>query len=243
MDAYSTESDLSYSEAPPVLIAGSSERAVSRARTTVEAFGVRTADAGEIDAAAPRLQQQAGASAVWVELDETAQGEILSQLLDQVNVDVREGRYGAVVSAPKALIDPLSAALDDDVQLLIDADDAERASALALVLARRQGMLSDRIGDAASDRNAERLRQLSDEVSRIASTLARLSAGPTAPARQAEKAPSADAPPVSAETVRAVIRARRLRSRYFPDELFADEVFDEFKRQYTQRVSRADESD
>jgi hypothetical protein len=27
------------------------------------------------------------------------------------------------------------------------------------------------------------------------------------------------------------------------DELFADEVFDEFKRQYTQRVSRADESD
>ena len=33
-------------------------------------------------------------------------------------------------------------------------------------------------------------------------------------------------PPVSAETVRAVIRARRLRARYFPEELFADPAWD-----------------
>ena len=37
-----------------------------------------------------------------------------------------------------------------------------------------------RVGEVSSDRSAERLRQLSDEVGRIAATLARLSAGPSA---------------------------------------------------------------
>jgi DNA-binding MarR family transcriptional regulator len=226
MDALSTELDLSYSSAPPVLIAGSSESAITRARTTVEAFGVRTADAGTIDVVTPRLQQQGNASAIWIELDEVAQRKQLLPLFEQLNTDVREGRYGAVVSAPRALIDPLSAALDDDVQLLIEAGEAERAAALAFALATRQGALSAQVADAASDRNAERLRQLSEEVNRIASTLARLSAGPAAPARPAEKGPISDVPEVSAETVRAVIRARRLRARYFSDELFADPAWD-----------------
>jgi DNA-binding MarR family transcriptional regulator len=224
MDAYSTESDISYSEMPPVLIAGSSERAVIRARSTVQAFGVRTADARQIGAAAPCLQEQASASAIWVELDEISAGEIIDQLVEQLNDEVRQGRYGAIVAAPEALIDPLAATLDDEVQLLIGADDAERAAALAIALARRQ--TSHRYDDVASDRNAERLRQLSDEVSRIASTLARLSAGPGAPQRPVEKSPVAEAPEVSAETIRAVIRARRLRARYFPDELFADPAWD-----------------
>jgi DNA-binding MarR family transcriptional regulator len=33
-------------------------------------------------------------------------------------------------------------------------------------------------------------------------------------------------PPLSVETVRSVIRARRLRARYFPEELFADPAWD-----------------
>jgi DNA-binding MarR family transcriptional regulator len=106
--------------------------------------------------------------------------------------------------------------------LIIAADEPERASALAVALARRE----HRFGDAATDRNAERLRQLSDEVSRIASTLARLSAGPGATARPVEKGPVRDIPEVSAESVRAVIRARRLRNRYFSEELFADPAWD-----------------
>jgi hypothetical protein len=68
---------------------------------------------------------------------------------------------------------------------------------------------------------------LSDEVSRIASTLARLSAGPGAAVRPTEPEPSAaEIPPVTVDTVRAVIRARRLRARYFPEELFADPAWD-----------------
>jgi DNA-binding MarR family transcriptional regulator len=128
------------------------------------------------------------------------------------------------VSAPKDLIDSLAAALDDDVQLIIDGNEADRASALAIALAGRD--VEQRFSDVASDRSAERLRQLSDEVGRIATTLARLSTGPVAAMRPAEPEPSGTLPEVSAETVRAIIRARRLRARHFPEELFADPAWD-----------------
>src|SRR6266550_630743 len=208
MDAYSTESDISYSDLPPVLVAGSSERAFARAKSTVGAFGVRIGGTVALADAAARLRQQGSASAVWVELDEVSTGTIIDDVIEQLNADVRGGRYGAVVSAPTEMIDQLSAILEDDVHLLVAADEAERVSALALALARRR--TEERYSDVASDRNAERLRQLSDEVSRIAATLARLSTGPTNAPQPIEAAPTANLPPLSAETVRAVIRARRL---------------------------------
>ncbi len=224
MDAFSTEPNLSYSDPPPVLIAGSSERAVARAKSTVGAFGVRIGNAAPLAEAAARLRQQGSASAVWVELDQVEVSEILDQLIRQLNSDVQARRYGAVVSAPKELIDPLAAMLEDDVELLIAADEAERASALALALARRG--TEERYSDVAADRNAERLRQLSDEVGRIAATLARLSTGPSTVSLPVEATPATDLPPLSAETIRAVIRARRLRTRHFPEELFADPAWD-----------------
>jgi DNA-binding MarR family transcriptional regulator len=78
----------------------------------------------------------------------------------------------------------------------------------------------------ASDNNAERLRQLSEEVSRIASTLARLSAGPGAASPPVQPSFSCDIPALTGDTVRRVIRARRLRTRYFSEELFADPAWD-----------------
>ena len=75
-------------------------------------------------------------------------------------------------------------------------------------------------------RSAEQLRQLSEEVNRIATMLARLSAGPDQSPRPVIKSDDRDVPPVSVETVRRVIRARRLRSRYFPEDLFADPAWD-----------------
>ncbi len=68
----------------------------------------------------------------------------------------------------------------------------------------------------------ERLLQLSEEVSRIAGTLARLSTEPTD--KSDTSAPAV--PDLSIKTVASVIRARRLRSRYFPEELFADPAWD-----------------
>jgi len=76
----------------------------------------------------------------------------------------------------------------------------------------------------SSDRKAERLLQLSNEVNRIAGTLARLSVAPSSSAELSE-APSEDTE-IDPQTVASVLRARRLRSRFFPADLFADPAWD-----------------
>ena len=161
---------------------------------------------------------------MWIELDRDL-GASLDDLLDHVGLQVAEGRFAAIVSATGELMDPLVARLGDtDVELIIDANDAERSAALAVALAGRSAVA--RLSDIAADKNAARLRQLSEEVSRIASTLARLSTGPSVAAQRPVQAPDAEAPPVSADMIRSVIRARRLRARYFSEELFADPAWD-----------------
>ena len=79
--------------------------------------------------------------------------------------------------------------------------------------------------DGSRPASAERLRQLSDEVSRIASTLSRLSTEHST-AGTAIELPQDDVPPVSAKTVALVIRARQLRMTYFEEGLFADPAWD-----------------
>jgi DNA-binding MarR family transcriptional regulator len=206
------------------LVVGSSERALATAALTIEAAGLRIADSRSIETARERIELQAAATAVWVELDRDG-GTIADELLAHIAGDVENGRYRAVVSATADLIDPVMSLLDSsDVELIVDADEAERAAALALTVAKAG--LQPRLSDVAADKNAARLRQLSEEVNRIASTLARLSTGPGATPPAPTPIASEDLPPVSAETVRSVIRARRLRSRYFAEHLFADPAWD-----------------
>ena len=225
MDAISTDAaNLHYSDLPPILLAASSDRAMALAERSVIAAGFRVGARLPIEAAAQRIEQQASATALWVELDSDC-GEPLTKLLSRIRIDVGDGRYATVVAASSDLLDPLAACLDSpDIELLIDPDEADRAAALAIAIARRAAPLV--VSDIASDNNAERLRQLSEEVSRIASTLARLSTGPGSPVRALEPLSAGDVPPLSADTVRSVIRARRLRSRYFRNELFADPAWD-----------------
>jgi hypothetical protein len=215
---------MTYSDKPPVLIIGTSDAASARARQTISASGLRISEAGRIDQAQERIGRQASASAVWIEGDEDA-GSAMDALLAQVGREADEGRYAAIVSGPSALLDPLIASVGgSSVELIVDADEAQRVAALAV--ATSSCTMPLRLSDVAADKNAERLRQLSDEVSRIATTLARLSTGPTAPSHAIEPVRSADVAEVSADTVRTVIRARRLRARYFPEELFADPAWD-----------------
>lgn len=225
MDAYSSKSfSDSYSSSAPVLVAGDSDAALLRGVRTVEAAGLRVGTAVRLEEAADRIALQASASALWIELERDG-GAAMDRLLDQVDSDALDGRYAAVVAAPRDLVDPLFSRLSSRaVDLIIDANDGERAAALALATSgvHRQ----DRLSDVASDQSAERLRQLSDEVSRIASTLARLSTGPAAPRRPVAAVNDADVPQVSAEAVRSVIRARRLRTRFFEEDLFADPAWD-----------------
>jgi DNA-binding MarR family transcriptional regulator len=225
MDAYPTEAaDVGYSDVPPILLAASSDRAMARAESALLASGLRIGARLPIEAAAERIGQQSRASAIWVELDHDC-GSPGDELLRLVGREAGDGRYSAVVSTTGQLLDCVAALVDEPaVEILVNANDGERAAALAIAIGRR-GM-ARRVSDVASDNNAERLRQLSEEVSRIASTLARLSTGPSSPSRRIDPAPGGDVPAVSAETVRSVIRARRLRSRFFHEELFADPAWD-----------------
>ncbi len=225
MNAIQTEpNDLSYSDKPPILIGASSGAAMARAVRTIEAAGCRIGERMTVGAAGARIDRQIAASAVWLELDRDCGAE-MDEVLDCIAAHAADGRFGAVVSSTAELIDAVTARIDDEaIELIVDADDAERAAALALATARAS--IQPRLSDIASDQNTERLRQLSDEVSRIAATLARLSSGPGGSARRLEPANVREVPDLSVETVRAVIRARRLRARYFPEHLFADPAWD-----------------
>jgi DNA-binding MarR family transcriptional regulator len=225
MNAIQTDpSDLTYSDQPAVLIGASSDAARARAVRGVEAAGRRIGATMMLEHARERIELQVAASAVWIEIDRDC-GAAMDDMLDRIGKDVADGRYAAVVSSTAELIDPVTARVGGSaVELIVDADDGERAAALAIATAI--AAMPQRLSDVASDQNAARLRQLSDEVSRIAATLARLSAGPAARPPAIEPLQKADAPEVSVEAVRSVIRARRLRARYFAEELFADPAWD-----------------
>ena len=210
---------------PPVLVAASSEQGRDSAARLIEESGWRAASFA-IDGAIERLALQASASGLWIELAAGDDGAAVEQLLDHANHEAAAGRLSTIVAAPSGLIDLVAARLDAaGTQLLIDPDPFERAAALALSAAAGGPLM---LHDVAREPASRRLKELSDEVGRIAATLARLSSGPEATARSAElPAPSkADIPPVSGEAVRNVIRARRLRARYFDELLFADPAWD-----------------
>ena len=218
-------SSFEYAGPPPVLVAAETAQARARAAEAIEAAGFRIA-AVSIDEAPERIALQPAASALWIEAQGDC-GAALDRLLDRVEAEAASGRFPAVISAPATLIDPIAARITDpNIELVVDGTTADRVAAIALATARRGG--SARLHDVASEPNTVRLRQLSDEVSRIAATLARLSVGPGSPAanRNETSAGSGEIPAVSIETVRQVIRARRLRARFFDEELFADPAWD-----------------
>jgi len=225
MDAISVDHHaVSYTNDRPVLAVGSSAAAVTAAQRTLQESGVRIGACATIAEARERLNSQISMRTLWIELDRDWQGPI-DELLTQVSCDVGCGRYSAIVSTTGALSDRLTARLGTSpIEVIVDASEAERASALMAAMTARDQPL--RVHDVASDQSAERLRQLSEEVSRIASTLARLSNATTTSAPRLESPTDASVADVSLKTVRAVIRARRLRSSYFPADLFADPAWD-----------------
>ena len=222
--AYSDPLSLSYDDPAPLILAASSPQAGRRARRVLEQWGARIAAELPIDQALERIDQQVAASAVWVEVDEDA-GGALDDLLHHVARDVGAGRYAAVVSTSRDIVDQIVFGLGDSaIEVLVDANEMERAAALAI--ATSEAARGHRLSDVAGDRSAEQLRQLTAEVNRIAGMLSRLSDGPAAVPRAPEKAATDDQPEVSVDTVRKIIRARRLRARYFPEHLFADPAWD-----------------
>ena len=78
----------------------------------------------------------------------------------------------------------------------------------------------------APDLDAERLLQLSKDVSRISATLAELSIGLDSQSPSSGPCIDQDIPEVSEETVRWIISARNSRFKFLPMDLFADPAWD-----------------
>ena len=207
---------------PPILVAAANRQSQERALRSLEDGGWRGAPI-PIDGALDRLAMQATAGCLWIELDADDNGDALDRLLDHANDEAAAGRMPTIVAAPAAMIDPVSARLHaEHTQLLVDPDSPQRNAALVLLRAAFMGPAM--LHDIAHEPASRRLRQLSDEVGRIAATLARLSTGPEAPVRSVERpvSVSGEVSAVSGELVRGLIRSRRVRARYFDEELFAD---------------------
>lgn len=209
----------------PIMVVGDTPAARHRARDTAELSGLRTLSELSPAEAVEALEERATLSALWIELDEEPTLPV-RRLLERAGREAARKRFGVVVATRLEQIDEVLAELADaDVDLLVNADDMERLATLSLAI---QPQHIGAARDVASDASAARLRQLSEEVSRIASTLARLSTAsagpPISPATMAP--PREDVPNVSAEALRAMIRARRLRSSFLPADLFADPAWD-----------------
>jgi DNA-binding MarR family transcriptional regulator len=221
---YPVASGLESYGVPPVLIAASSELAARRSAATAEGAELPFVSI-PVAAMLARLDKQTSAAAMWLELEDDP-GPELDRILDRIDAEVGAGHFPAIISAPRSMIDPIAARIrNSDIELLFDGTPADRAAALAVARWRRGYKNEGVAEDISAEPSAARLRQLSDEVSRIAATLARLSVGPDAPVEPPEL-PKGAAPDVSLDTVRRVIRARRLRARYFHEQLFADPAWD-----------------
>ena len=220
---YANES-VTYDRSPPALLFGAERGPSEGVAAMLDEAGVRLAAHEPLAGALDRIERQLAHGLVWVEC---GSGEALDvSLLNRLQQLAADGEADVVLSIPSAEIDPALAVIDSAAaQILVDADDIERGGALALALARRGS--GARVSDVGRD-NAVRLRQLSDEMGRIAATLARLSTGPqaTAPVAAPAGVEAGEAAPPDIDTVRQVIRARRLRGRFFDETLFADPAWD-----------------
>jgi DNA-binding MarR family transcriptional regulator len=224
MDALKTETLVSYAGPPPLLVAATSEAALRRARVTADASGFRAICQLGLRESRDRLCQQASAAGIWIEVDKDC-GSDFDDLLDAIDSRSDRRPFGAVVCVTHDLIDAVAPRLlQSGAEFLVDAGPVERTASLATVTAVANA--PSRANDVSKDPGAERLRQLSDEVGRIAATLARLSTAPAAPEVDLRKPVEGDVPDIPVEAVRSVIRARRLRARYFREDLFADPAWD-----------------
>ena len=179
-----------------------------------DSFDLKVVEVGE-------LEGLTSSDILWVELAEPPSDDAV-ELLDRIQLHAARQASNCVVSASPEWIDLIAARLiSPDVSVLIEPAEIERVGALGLAAAEG----SSGVREAGPDRSEARLKQLSDEVNRIAMALARLSDTPVSEETMRPVQPG-EGPPVSAELVRSIIRARRLRDQFIPGNLFADPAWD-----------------
>jgi DNA-binding MarR family transcriptional regulator len=211
--------DLSYRTllSPAVLLFGDDPARRAALAEGVQAAGGRVVTQGSIDDAAARIPMQASAAGVIVDVRSDG-GAVLDRLLERLHVAGEvSGRMAAIVIIPVALIDVVTARLaGSGTEILVDPGNAEIGAAVAQLVAPPSPWVAE--GAEASNR---RLAELSEEVGRIARTLAQLSGDDTPRTVMPSPARAEDGP-----MLRAFIRLRRMRGQHFLPALFADPAWD-----------------
>jgi DNA-binding transcriptional ArsR family regulator len=214
-----------YGDSPAVHLFADSAPALARMRRTAETADCRILRSILIQSDPDAFRACTTNAPALIEIDGGGPEEALIALLDWAQGEAESGARRSVVAAPPALIDLVAARTPHaEIIHLCAASDFERVIAVARV----SRVTRARLNDIGRGDGSLILQQLSQEVGRIAATLAQLSEDDAA-AMVAVK-PVADeateGPGVDAATIRSMIRARRLRDQYFRGDLFADPAWD-----------------
>jgi len=219
-----TLSRIEYSPEPAVLLFSDDPDQRVRIGAIVRAAGGRVSVALGLGEAVERITEHARPDGVVIDAI-SAPEAVLEQIFETLDHGARSQRFQSIALIDRDQIDLAAArAGHKDVHLLCGPDDRTLIAAIKSVLSPKHIELNDGRGQAAEIT----LRQLTEEVGRIAQTLAalsdwqgddrRFSDGPS----KATPAP----PAVDAAAIRAMIRARRLRDQFFQSALFADPAWD-----------------
>lgn len=212
-----------YESGAAVLIFADDQGRRDRLTDLIVGAGGRVSVAGPLDQACQRIEDHAAPDGVICDIahaDETA----AIQALETMARGAAARRFHGLALIGHDQID-LAAAIagQTDVALLCEPEPADITYAIGGIL-HRDGI---RLNDISAEAAPLQLRQLSEEVGRIAKTLASLShTSELTLVRQDDRDAQPDDPVVEAPMIRAMIRARRLRAQFFHPDLFADPAWD-----------------
>lgn len=218
------------SDAPIALIVADDAEAAGAAAAALELAGCTARKPVSFAEASADLGNYDGLDLILIEAA-AAPETLLDLVLARADMLARERSLGVVVTVLPEQIDAASAQLlGPRTQILCTPSRAERLGAISTARWRARGVMDDVNREAES----VRLRRLSEEVARIADTLARLTRGDDAEPRAGVRdrgtgyrGPEAGTPvEIAPAEIRAVIRSRRMRAQFFADELFADPAWD-----------------
>jgi len=220
-----------YANAAPVaLIIAENQETAAEALGALELAGCQARRPVSFAEASADLSNYDGLDLILIEAAGAPEA-LLEPVLVRADTMARERSLGIVATILPEQID-LAAAhlLGPHVQLLCRPGQVERVSAIVGAKSHAHGVMDD----VNRETESVRLRRLSEEVARIAETLARLTRSEDAEPRigvrdrgTGYRGPEAGPPvEIAAAEIRSVIRARRMRAQFFADELFADPAWD-----------------
>lgn len=215
--------EIAYDSGPSILLFADDPARREHIGQVIRAVGGRVSVAMPLSDAVDRIEQHVAPDGVVIDFPDTCD-PLAESLCDVVDKGARTLRFPSIALIGPDLIDLTAArAGHAGVSLLCDADSQEMATALGMMVGRRGILLNDISADAAQP---VKLRELSEQVGRIARTLEALSGREDGSRHLIASEAETRFPSVDAPTIRQMIRARRVREQYFGDEIFADPAWD-----------------